>query len=111
MDRDTDIVLEVRGIGRDYGPVWRRVPAVRDVSFQVHRGEVFGLIGPDGAGKTSIIQMLAGVLSPHRGTARVDGLDVTKCSDRIKSLVGYMPHGLGSNLYDTLTVRENIEFF
>jgi ABC-2 type transport system ATP-binding protein len=84
---------------------------VGGVSFSVGKGEIFGLIGPDGAGKTSIIQMLAGVLTPHGGSASVEGLDVVADSERVKQRVGYMPQGLGSNLYDSLTVRENIEFF
>ena len=103
-------VLEVRGLTRTYGR-FRRVAAVRDVSFAVRRGEIFGLIGPDGAGKTSIIQVLAGVLRPHAGTASVAGLDVGADTERMKALIGYMPQGLGSNLYDTLSVEENIEFF
>jgi ABC-type multidrug transport system ATPase subunit len=103
-------VLEVRDLGRSYGR-FRRVPAVRGVSFAVRRGEIFGLIGPDGAGKTSIIQTLAGVLRPHAGSASVNGLDVVSHAEVVKARVGYMPQGLGSNLYDSLSVRENIEFF
>ncbi len=113
MDRDAipaASVIDVRGLRRTYG--WlKRVDAVRGVSFAVRRGEIFGLIGPDGAGKTSIIQMLAGVLTPHGGSASVDGLDVVAEADRVKQRVGYMPQGLGSNLYESLTVHENIEFF
>jgi ABC-type multidrug transport system ATPase subunit len=103
-------VLEVRGLSRSYGR-FVRVPAVRDVSFAVAKGESFGLIGPDGAGKTSIIQMLAGVLRPHSGVASVGGVAVTSGGEQIKQQIGYMPQGLGSNLYDSLTVEENIEFF
>ena len=105
-----ELVIDARELRRHYG--WfGRVQAVRGVSLAVERGEIFGLIGPDGAGKTSIIQMLAGVLTPHGGSARVDGLDVTKDSEGVKARVGYMPQGLGSNLYESLTVHENIEFF
>ena len=110
MDRDDRPVLEVRDLWRSYGR-FRRVPAVRGVSFAVQAGQIFGLIGPDGAGKTSIIQTLAGVLRPHRGSAWVEGLDVMTDSERVKQCVGYMPQGLGSNLYESLTVDENIEFF
>jgi ABC-2 type transport system ATP-binding protein len=110
MDRDGPPVLEVRDLWRSYGR-FKRVHAVRGVSFEVRRGQIFGLIGPDGAGKTSIIQTLAGVLRPHRGSASVEGLDVVTDGDRVKQLVGYMPQGLGSNLYESLTVDENIEFF
>jgi ABC-2 type transport system permease protein len=78
---------------------FRRVDAVRGLSFAVRRGEIFGLIGPDGAGKTSIIQTLAGVLRPHAGSASVNGLDVVTRAERVKARVGYMPQGLGSNAY------------
>jgi ABC-2 type transport system ATP-binding protein len=110
MDRDPTTVLEVRDLRRRYGRV-TPVDAVRGVSFRAHRGEIFGLIGPDGAGKTSIIQMLAGVLRPHGGSASIDGLDIVDASEGVKQRIGYMPQGLGSNLYDSLTVHENIEFF
>jgi ABC-type multidrug transport system ATPase subunit len=110
MVRDERAILEASGLRRWYGH-FKRVDAVRGVSFRVGRGEIFGLIGPDGAGKTSIIQMLAGILRPHGGSASVDGMDVVAASERIKDRVGYMPQGLGSNLYDSLTVHENIEFF
>ena len=88
-----------------------KVHAVRGVSFDVHRGRVLGLIGPDGAGKTSIIQILAGVLSADAGRASIAGIDVRRQPERVKPLIGYMPQGLGLNLYDSLSVAENIEFF
>jgi len=88
-----------------------KVQAVRGVSFDVHRGRVLGLIGPDGAGKTSIIQILAGVLSADAGSATIAGIDVLHKPEQVKPLIGYMPQGLGLNLYDTLSVAENIEFF
>ena len=110
MVRDRETVLEVRNLRRSYGR-FTRVEAVCGVSFAVQRGEIFGLIGPDGAGKTSVIQTLAGVLTPHGGSASVEGVDVMADSERIKARVGYMPQGLGSNLYESLTVDENIEFF
>src|SRR5512142_258085 len=95
-----ELVIDARELRRHYG--WfGRVQAVRGVSLAVERGEIFGLIGPDGAGKTSIIQMLAGVLTPHGGSARVDGLDVTKDAERVQARVGYMPQGLGRNLYES----------
>jgi ABC-2 type transport system ATP-binding protein len=88
-----------------------RIRAVSDVSFEVPRGEVFGLIGPDGAGKTSVLQVLAGVLRADAGAARVAGVDVIRDPEAVKGAIGYMPQGLGLNLYDSLTVQENIEFF
>jgi ABC-2 type transport system ATP-binding protein len=110
MSPDTPIV-ETTDLHRSYGHGRRFVNAVHGVSFQVDRGSIFGLIGPDGAGKTSIIQMLAGVLKPTRGKASVLGFDVKADPESIKRRIGYMPQGLGANLYDSLTVRENIEFF
>ena len=102
--------LSVRDLRRTYGR-WRKVEAVGGVSFDVAPGEIFGLIGPDGAGKTSIIQILAGVLKLHGGSASVAGLDVRANGEAVRRIVGYMPQGLGSNLYESLTVHENIEFF
>ena len=102
--------LSVRDLHRTYGR-WKKVEAVAGVSFDVAPGEVFGLIGPDGAGKTSIMQVLAGVLKLHGGSAAVMGLDVRANGEAVRRIVGYMPQGLGSNLYESLTVHENIEFF
>jgi len=110
MNHEERPILEASNLRRWYGR-FARVDAVRGVSFSVRRGEIFGLIGPDGAGKTSIMQILAGVLRPHGGAASVEGMDVVAASERVKDRVGYMPQGLGSNLYDSLTVHENIEFF
>ncbi len=102
-------VIRVAGLHKRYSR--GKVHAVRGVSFDVHRGRVLGLIGPDGAGKTSIIQILAGVLSADDGRASVAGIDVRRQPERVKPLIGYMPQGLGLNLYDSLSVAENIEFF
>jgi ABC-2 type transport system ATP-binding protein len=103
------MVIEARGLTRTYAR--GRIRAVTDVSFDVDRGEVFGLIGPDGAGKTSLLQILAGVLRADRGAATVAGIDVLRDPEGVKDRIGYMPQGLGLNLYDTLTAAENIEFF
>ena len=102
-----DAVIDIAGLSRQYG----RVEAVRGVSFTVRRGEVFGLLGPDGAGKSTIIQVLAGVLLPSRGAASVAGIDVLRDPEGVKARIGYMPQGLGLNLYDDLTVDEHLQFF
>jgi len=102
-------VIRVAGLHKRYAR--GKVHAVRGISFDVHRGRVLGLIGPDGAGKTSIIQILAGVLSADGGSASISGIDVLRKPERVKPLIGYMPQGLGLNLYDSLSVAENIEFF
>ena len=103
------MVIEARGLTRTYAR--GRIRAVSGVSFAVGRGEVFGLIGPDGAGKTSVLQILAGVLRADAGAATVAGIDVLRDPEGVKDRIGYMPQGLGLNLYDSLTVAENIEFF
>lgn len=83
--------------------------AVNDVSFSVGKGELFGLIGPDGAGKSSIFRMLTTLLLPDSGIARVNGLDIVKDYRAIRKCVGYMPGKF--SLYQDLTVAENLEFF
>ncbi len=85
--------------------------AVSDLSFEIMPGEIFGFIGPDGAGKTSIIQMMTGVADATEGTISVAGFDPSTHSDEIKDIIGYMPQGIGLNLYDSLSVEENIKFF
>lgn len=85
------------------------ITAVTDVSFAVKRGELFGLIGPDGAGKTSIFRVLATLLLADSGTASIDGLDVVKDYRRIREVIGYMPGRF--SLYQDLTVEENLNFF
>lgn len=108
MDKTTiATVIKVENLCKSY----KKIKAVDNVSFSVDKGEVFGLIGPDGAGKTSIIQILAGVLRADSGKAFVNNIDVTKNPEKIKAIIGYMPQGLGLNLYDSLSIEENIEFF
>ena len=98
-------VIEVNSISKHYG----KVQALRDVSFSVGKGEVFGLIGPDGAGKTSIYRILCSLLLPDAGTATVDGYDVVSQMKEIRRRVGYMPGKF--SLYQDLTVEENLKFF
>ena len=86
-----------------------KVKAVNDVSFDVERGELFGLIGPDGAGKTSIFRILTTVLLADAGSAGVEGHDVVTDYQWIRSKVGYMPGKF--SLYQDLTVAENLHFF
>ncbi len=85
------------------------VKAVEDVSFTVSKGELFGLIGPDGAGKTSIFRMLTTLLLPDGGSARVNGYDIVNDYKIIRNKVGYMPGKF--SLYQDLTVEENLDFF
>ena len=97
--------IEVSHISKSYG----NVKALNDVSFTVDKGEVFGLIGPDGAGKTTLFRILCTLLLPDQGTATVDGFDVVKQMEEVRRHVGYMPGRF--SLYQDLTVQENLEFF
>jgi ABC-type multidrug transport system ATPase subunit len=83
--------------------------AVKDVSFSVEKGELFGLIGPDGAGKTSIFRMLTTLLLPDGGNGSVCGFDIVKDYKAIREMIGYMPGRF--SLYQDLTVEENLQFF
>jgi len=95
----------VKNMIKTYGDV----KAVDDVSFEVAKGELFGLIGPDGAGKTSIFRVLTTLLLADSGTATVEGHDVVKEYQAIRNKVGYMPGKF--SLYQDLTVSENLNFF
>jgi len=99
------LAIDVQHISKSYGAV----KALDDVSFSVGKGEVFGLIGPDGAGKTSMYRILCSLLKPETGTATVDGFDVVKQMREVRCRVGYMPGRF--SLYQDLTVEENLEFF
>ena len=98
-------MLKVNNISKSYG----RVQALRDVSLSVKEGEIFGLIGPDGSGKTTLFRIIATLLLADKGTATVDGLDVVSGMRDIRSRVGYMPGRF--SLYQDLTVEENLDFF
>ena len=89
--------------------MYGRVQALEDVSFSVGKGEVFGLIGPDGAGKTTLYRILCTLLLPEAGTATVDGFDTVRQMREIRRRVGYMPGRF--SLYQDLTVEENLQFF
>ncbi len=98
-------MIQLNNISLNYG----EVSALKDISFEVERGEIFGLIGPDGAGKTSLFRILTTLLLADSGTARVDGLDVVREYKEIRKCVGYMPGRF--SLYQDLTVEENLSFF
>ena len=117
-----DEAIIVKNVSKSYGkkvttPLSNRrgvggeapVKALDDVSFFVGKGEVFGLIGPDGAGKTSMFRILCSLLLPETGTASVDGFDVVRQMRQVRCRVGYMPGKF--SLYQDLTIEENLKFF
>jgi ABC-type multidrug transport system ATPase subunit len=98
-------LVSVSGFSKSYGSV----QAVRDLSFDVRRGELFGLIGPDGAGKTSTMRTLVTLLQPDTGSLSVDGNDVRSGHRAIRAVTGYMPQRF--SLYTDLSVEQNLRFF
>src|SRR5574341_1483602 len=102
---DSAVTVETRHLTRRFGSI----VAVRDLNLTIAKGEVFGLLGPNGSGKTTTIRMLGGLLAPSEGTAIVAGVDVREAPDLIKELIGYMSQRFG--LYEDLTVAENMDFF
>jgi len=97
--------ITVTDLSRSFGAF----VAVDHVSFDVHRGEIFGFLGSNGAGKSTTIRMLCGLLKPSSGTALVDGVDVGRDPEGVKRRIGYMSQRF--SLYEQLTVDENIKFF
>jgi drug efflux transport system ATP-binding protein len=100
-----DIAVRAERLRKTFGTF----VAVESLDLEVHRGEVFGLLGPNGSGKTTTIRMLCGLLEPTSGTATVAGFDVTREPEQVKRSIGYMSQKYG--LYDDLTVLENIRFY
>lgn len=101
--------VQVKSIVKRYGTKKAIVTALEGISFEVDKGELFGIIGPDGAGKTSLFRILTTLLLADEGAATVDGLDVVKDYKLIRQRVGYMPGKF--SLYQDLTVQENLDFF
>jgi ABC-2 type transport system ATP-binding protein len=98
-------VINIENLKRSYG----NIVAVNGVSYSVEKGEMFGLVGPDGAGKTTTIRMLTGLLNPDSGNAEVLGYDLKTQKNKIKDEIGYLSQRF--SLYGDLTINENIEFF
>ncbi len=101
----TDNAIDIRNVSKAYG----KVCALDDVTFAVPKGTLFGLIGPDGAGKTTLYRILTTLLSPDSGTATVAGWNIRRDIRMIRTVVGYMPERF--SLYPDLTVSENLQFF
>ena len=100
-----DIIIRVEGLTKRFG----NFTAVDHISFEVYRGEIFGFLGANGAGKTTAMRMLCGLSFPTEGTGTVAGFDVMKQGEQIKRHIGYMSQRF--SLYEELTVRENMELF
>src|SRR5438128_9623208 len=97
--------IEIKGLTKRYG----EITAVNNLSFDVEENTIFGLVGPDGAGKTTLIRMLCGLIEPDGGSASILGYNMVKQKDKIKNEIGYLSQKF--SLYSDLTIDENIEFF
>ncbi len=102
---EAESAVETRGLRKSFGSL----VAVQGLDLVIRQGEVFGLLGPNGSGKTTTIRMLCGLLQPTAGSARVVGFDVLTQGEEIRKNIGYMSQKFG--LYDDLTVRENLKFY
>lgn len=104
-----DSVVKVSSFVKRY----KKQMAVGGVDLEIRKGEIYGLIGPDGAGKSSLMKAIAGVLTYDEGTVNVFGtlVDSERAAERVKQRIGFLPQGLGLNLYPDLSVEENIDFF
>ena len=98
-------MIETKGLTKNFGSL----VAVSDLDLYIEAGDIFGFIGPNGAGKTTTMRVLVTLLEPTKGTAFIDGLDVTKKGKEVRRRVGYMPDFMG--VYDDLKVFEYLEFF
>lgn len=105
----SDTVVNVSNFAKRY----KKQVAVNGVDLSIRKGEIYGLIGPDGAGKSSLMKAIAGVLTYDSGSVEVFGtlVDSERAAERVKQRLGFLPQGLGLNLYPDLSVEENIEFF
>jgi len=98
-------LIEAKGVGKNFGTT----EALKDISFSVEEAEIFGLIGPDGAGKTTLFRLITTLLLPDRGSITVMGLDAVKHYKELRKNIGYMPGRF--SLYQDLSVEENLEFY
>jgi ABC-2 type transport system ATP-binding protein len=102
---NNDLAINIEDLHKSY----ENVKAVQGINYSIRKGEMFGLVGPDGAGKTTTIRMLCGLVKPDSGSAKVLDLDIVKDRNKIKDQIGYLSQRF--SLYGDLTVDENIEFF
>lgn len=102
---DYQWMILTEGLGKRFGELW----AIKGINLSVCKGEIFGMVGPDGAGKTTTMRILAGILQPSEGNVWIAGREITKEAEKVKEMIAYMPQRFG--LYDDLTVMENINFY
>lgn len=102
---NSETYIEVKNLCKSY----EEVKAISDINFNVNKGELFGFIGPDGAGKTTLFRIITTLLLANKGTVKVNGFDVVKDFKKIRNIIGYMPGKF--SLYYDLTVQENLKFF
>lgn len=99
------IFVDISHISKSYGSI----KALDDINISINSGEIFGLIGPDGAGKSTLIRILITLLLPDSGTAKINNLDIVKDFRHLRKMIGYMPGTF--SLYEDLTIKENLDFF
>ncbi len=102
---DINAVIIINGVRKQFG----NLVAVSDLNLQINEGEIFALLGPDGAGKTTTLRLLCGVLKPDIGSIRIKDIDLTKHPDKVREYIGYMSQRFC--LYENLSVIQNINFF
>ncbi len=104
-DLNNQLAIKIIDVKKQYGDV----QALKGISFDVKKGEMFGLVGPDGAGKTTTIRLLCGLLTPSAGSVEIFGMDLVKQKSQVQKNIGYLSQKF--SLYGDLTIDENIEFF
>ncbi|HEY0255861.1 MAG TPA: ATP-binding cassette domain-containing protein [Candidatus Methylacidiphilales bacterium] len=102
----TDVLVELEAVGKTFPP--SKIPAVDTLSTQVRVGQITGLVGPDGAGKTTLMRLMCGLMVPTKGSILVQGLQPVRDAAKLRDVIGYMPQKFG--LYEDLTVQENLNF-
>jgi len=105
MNNDTETIIKTEALTKRF----RKLVAVDNLNLEIEKGQIFGLVGPDGAGKTTTMRMLAAIMDPSEGNATISGYDLRQQPERIKEHIGYMAQQFA--LYGDLTVLENINFF
>lgn len=105
MNKRTDAAVSIDGLTKSYG----KVQAVSELRLEIKRGEIFGFLGHNGAGKTTMVNMLTTLLAPSAGSASVAGFDIIKEAKEVRKRIGYLPENV--QLYETLTAKENLAYF